>query len=135
MTRLDRALDALRKRGVSTVLVNRLAELSRQFGNEESFVDATRGTLAKAWRELRPDSPKGLSERTFRAHADLASLWRSEDGRSTELAPEPVLSHRLTLADLKKTVDFMEMFNLAEIEISRIFDLLEVVKKGGGQQQ
>lgn len=133
MTKLDRAFDALRKKGVSAVLVNRLAELSKQFGSEESFVDATKGTLAKAWRELRPDSPKGLSERTFHAHADLASLWRSEDGRSTELAPEPVLQRKLTLADLKKVVDFMEMFNLGEIEISRMFDLLETVKKGGGQ--
>lgn len=132
MTRLDRALDALRKRGASAMLVNRLAELSKQFGSEESFVDATKGTLAKAWRELRPKSPKGLSERTFRAHADLGSLWRSDDGKSTELAPEPVLQRKLTLADLKKVVDFMEMFNLGEIEISRMFDLLETVK-GGGQ--
>lgn len=131
MTRLERALDALKDHGTSMVLVNRLSELSRQFGSEESFVSATKGTLLKAWAETHPAGQRGLSERTFRAHADLAALWRSADNPAEPL-PEPVLQRKLTLEGLGKVKDFMEMFSLQEITISRIFDLLEMTK--GGQQ-
>lgn len=110
----------------SKVMVNRLFRLAEGWASFEAFLQASKGDLLKRWRELNPGSDRDLGDE-FYATMDDAAAWcasPASEARPSE-APDPVF----TKDQLKKVLDFLEMFDKADIRLSEIQSLLAMTHR------
>lgn len=112
----------------SKVIVNRLFRMAERWVSFEAFLQASKGDLLKRWRELAPESNRDLGAE-FYAAFDAAAAWcaSAESETSPAEAPDPVL----TKDQLKKVLDFLEMFDKLEIRLSEIQSLLAMTSRKG----
>jgi len=108
----------------STSVVNRVVRLANEFASLESFLGATKGCLMGVYSKLNPEAKKDLGPQFFRCF-DAAARWFHEPEQEepgSELA-------EFTVADLKKVLDFCELFNKDRMTLSEMRALLEMTKQ------
>lgn len=130
MNKLAMILEELRKLGVTTTMVNKLETLAKQFAGPEQFFSATRGELSKVWNQLTPDSPKGLGDGFFEAFDRAAGLWRTPEADAAVLQAAP-LSRSISVEQLQKLKDFMEMYSIKERPLGKLLDILDIIEQTG----
>lgn len=130
MNKLAMILEELRKLGVTTTMVNKLETLAKQFAGPEQFFSATRGELSKVWNQLTPDSPKGLGDGFFEAFDRAAGLWRTPEADAAVLQAAP-LSRSISVEQLQKLKDFMEMYAIKERPLGKLLDILDIIEQTG----
>ena len=130
MNKLALVLEELRKLGVSATMVNKLETLAKQFVGPEQFFSATKGELQKVWNQLTPDSPKGLGDGFFEAFDRAAGLWRTPEADAAVLQAAP-LSRSISVEQLQKLKDFMEMYSIRERPLGKLLDILDIIEQTG----
>lgn len=82
-------LGRLRDEGYATVLVNRIDELLKAFGNNiPQFCALTKGRLAGAYNTLHPEGDRGVGAKTWKVFERFCAIWRELqcDARETAKA-------------------------------------------------
>lgn len=124
----------LRAEGVTTVNVNRIKALAGEFATVDAFFSATRGSVMGLWNKLHPDSGRSLGKGFFDAYDRALAIWK----RGDEPRPQPKptedmswLGHELTQEEIKKVLDFMELYQVESMSFARIVTLLDLTGAGG----
>lgn len=127
---IDKMKSALADKGVKAININRLAEIMAEYVTLDAFFEASRGNIMATYNKLHPKTGKGLGDNFFRAY-DVALAW----WKSPEEPPRPAEMPDVSFSydSLKKVVDFMDMFDVAEIPLARMLQVIETIDKGQGR--
>lgn len=126
----------LRAEGVTAINANRIEKLANEFATVDAFFSATRGSIMSVWNKLHPDSGRSLGKNFFDAYDKALAIWK----RGDEPRPQPKLKpaedmswlgHELTQEEVKKVLDFMELFQVKSISFAGIATLLDLTGAGG----
>lgn len=123
--RLDEAMKAARKNGLSAVSANRLVELAREFASPEAFFASPKGTVLAQWRRMHPDAKRDLGSGFWKDFDSVRLLMAAEPDR----AAAPSLQTVLSLADVKSVVDAMELLDMTSISVGEMLSILDVAAK------
>ena len=108
----------------SKAIVNRMLRMAEGWSSFDVFLHLPKSELLKRWRALSPDSSRDLGASFYKAFDDAALWWADPDNepQKNEL-PDPIL----TQDQIKKTLEFMQLFDLREIKLSSIQNLISAV--------
>ena len=107
----------------SAVIVNRLFRLMERFATPDAFFAAPKGTLEKQYRELNPDAPRDLGRGFYECFDEALAMW---NGGMAELGKSELPDPLFTREDLKKVLDFMDLFEKPDIRLSEIQSVLRM---------
>ena len=125
--RFERALDELRKQAdISTVTVNRLERMAREYATPEVFLQATKGELMAMWSKLTPNSPKGLGPNFFEGFGRLIGLYRSEPAE-VMMKTDP-LSRIVSQDYIMKLADTLDHFRVPSMPLGRLMDIVDTME-------
>lgn len=111
--------------GHSTTSVNRLFRMAEGWASFEAFLQVSKGDLLKRWRTLVPDSNRNLGKEFYATFDDAVAWYASPEAEvKPSEAPDPVFSKD----QLKRVLDFMELFEKPNIRLSEMQDLLTMVQ-------
>lgn len=127
---INRKMDRLKhelvaEKGHSVATVNRLFRLVDRFATSEAFFNATKTMLMKAWNEENPNGTHDLGSAFYRCYDDAVRFWNTD----SEPTPDPA-ECVLSKEQVKKVLDFMEMFEKPSISVSEIQSLLTMTEAG-----
>lgn len=124
----------LRAEGVTAINANRIEKLANEFATVDAFFSATRGSIMSVWNKLHPDSGRSLGKGFFDAYDRALAIWK----RGDEPRPQPKpaedmswLGHELTQEEIKKVLDFMELYQVESMSFAGIATLLDLTGAGG----
>lgn len=134
---LEAICKKLEYQGVKTVNLNRIKNIANEFVTTEAFFRAKKSDIMGVWNKLNPNVEYSLGNHFFEAYDKALRLWRGCDGDEQEndveapkaCAPkdDPAwLLHELTLEEVKKVSDFMEMFQVKRMSFQKIATLLDL---------
>ena len=128
---------ALRKDGMSGVIVKRIMRIAGEFATLNGFFAASKGDIMKSYNKIAPGNKHGLGDsfwiqlgRAMQIYKSEGVEWKSEVGRvCAENVPERRNDMRmLKLGELKTIVEFMELCDVEEINVVEIVGFLDAVK-------
>lgn len=134
--KIEDVCNKLRAEGISAINVNRIEKLAKEFATVEAFFSTTRGAIMGVWNKMHPGSGKSLGNEFFAAYDKALAVWKRGDEPKAERAAKPAedmswLSHELTTEEMKKILDFMELFGVKAMSFSKIATLLDLTGTGG----
>lgn len=132
-------LGAMRKAGMSGVVVKRMDRMMERFATLEAFFTASSGDLMKAFAAMTPGGKKGLGKSFWASFDKAAAIYRGIDkGVEEEETPKamepevheasPKEMRMISLEELQKVVSFMELCDVEAINILEIVGFLGAVK-------
>ena len=119
--------------GVST---ERIKKLMDQFATPDSFFDASKSDIEKAYRKITPDNKHGIGKKFWDAFDKVRRFWKEKDvekeDKSDVVKTEEPFDTRLVrlipYKELKAVVDMMELLDVEAINLMEIVRFLESVR-------
>lgn len=144
-------LGRLRDEGFKPVIVNRIEELLKAFGdNIPQFCALEKGKLCGAYNSLHPEGKAGLGAKTWDAFVRFRSIWREAQYDAKQIAKATVEEQERKEAEraemreqlLERKVDFdtltsamaaLGTLGIKECALGKLLEMYEMAKaaKGG----
>lgn len=141
-------LGQLRDEGYEAVIVNRIENLLRAFGdNVQQFAGATRGQLEATYvQKLNPKGKMGLGDKTWDAHQRFGAIWRKSRLDAKQVARSVVEAEEAKAAEkeamrleiLDREVEFgamtsamaaLETLGAKKCRLGRLLELYDMAKE------
>lgn len=129
---------ALRRDGMSGVIVKRIMRLAGDFATLNGFFTASKGDIMKSYSKISPGNKHGLGDSFWAQLGRATQIFRSEGAEEknevgkvrVEHVPERRVNEMrmMKLGELKTIVEFMELCDVEEINVVEIVGFLDAVK-------
>ena len=129
---------ALRKDGMSGVIVKRIMRIAAEFATLNGFFAASKGDIMNSYNKIAPGNKHGLGDSFWVQLGRAMQIYKSEgvelkskvDWVRVEHVPERRVNdmRMLKLGELKTIVEFMELCDVEEINVVEIIGFLDAVK-------
>lgn len=126
----------MRCQGMSGVVTERIKKLMNEFATPDSFFDAKKSDIEKAYRKITPENHHGIGKKFWEAFDKVRRFWKEKDvekeEKSDEVKTEAPFDTRLVrlipYKELKAVVDMMDLLEVESINLMEIVGFLESVR-------
>ena len=126
----------MRCHGMSGVSTERIKKLMDQFATPDSFFDASKSDIEKAYRKITPDNKHGIGEKFWDAFDKVRRFWKEKDVEKEEKDDKVKIDapfyrrlvRPIPYRELKSVVDMMELLDVEAINLMEIVGFLENVR-------
>lgn len=126
----------MRCQGISGVATERIKKLMNEFATPDSFFDASKADIEKAYRKITPLNQHGIGRKFWETFDKVRRFWKEKEVENVEKdeseKPQEQFDTRLVrlipYKDLKAVVDMMEFLEVESINLMEIVGFLESVR-------
>jgi len=126
----------MRCHGISGVATERIKKLMNEFATPDSFFDAGKADIEKAYRKITPDNQHGLGKKFWDSFDKVRRFWKEKDVENeekndavkTEAPFDTKLVRLIPYKELKAVVDMMDLLEVESINLMEIVGFLESVR-------
>lgn len=126
----------MRCQGMSGVVTERIKKLMNEFATPDSFFDAKKADIEKAYKKITPLNRHGIGKKFWDTFDKVRRFWKEKDVEKEEKrdvvkTEEPFdtrLVRLIPYRELKAVVDMMELLDVESINLMEIVGFLESVR-------
>lgn len=126
----------MRCQGMSGVATERIKKLMNEFATPDSFFDAKKVDIEKAYKKITPLNRHGIGKKFWDTFDKVRRFWKEKDVEKEEKSDvvkteEPFDTKLVRLIPyrvLKAVVDMMELLDVEAINLMEIVGFLESVR-------
>lgn len=127
----------MRCQGMSGVATERIKKLMNEFATPDSFFDAQKADIEKAYRKITPENQHGIGKKFWDTFDKVRRFWKDkgpaeEEKKHDEEIPAQNFDTRLVrlipYKELKAVVDMMDLLEVESINLLEIVGFLESVR-------
>lgn len=128
----------MRCNGMSGVVTERVKKLMNEFATPDSFFNAGRSDIEKAYKNITPDGHHGIGSKFWDVFDKVRRFWKEKDepqakeekneGNVVQPKVDTRLVRLIPYKELKAVVDMMDLLDIEAVNLLEIVGFLESVR-------